>query len=131
MDALARLNQTLSVAAHLLDDAAGQVRDAALSPTQAHIRSIGETLVAIFEIQNAIYKLRPELAPVHEEAPEEVRNANKRLGEILIAAYGLADEGRLPDAIQLLRAFVKSESSAMHSELATIEIERIAKNYGA
>ena len=56
MDSLDRLNRTLVAACILLDNAAGQIRDAALSPTKQHLHSIGEALASIFEIQHAIYK---------------------------------------------------------------------------
>ena len=56
MDSLDRLNRNLVAACILLDNAAGQIRDAALSPTKQHLHSIGEALASIFEIQHAIYK---------------------------------------------------------------------------
>jgi hypothetical protein len=130
MDALGKLHQTLKVAASLLDSAAGQIRDAALSPTKTHIHSIGEALVSIFEIQHAIYKLRPELEPKHEETSQEDSLANRRLGETLIAAYDLADNERLSEAIALLATFVANDSSEFHRELVAIELERLSRNYG-
>ena len=130
MDALSKLHQTLKVAASLLDSAAGQIRDAALSPTKTHIRSIGEALVGIFEIQHAIYKARPELEPKYEETSQENQLANRRLGEALIAAYDLADSKRLSEAIALLSAFAANDPSEFHRELAAIELERLSGNYG-
>jgi hypothetical protein len=129
MDALANLHQRLRVAASLLDEAASQIRDVPLSPTKKHIRSIGEALASIIEIQSAICKLRPELEAVYEDPPEEVRAANRRLGEVLITAYDLADASRLPDALELLTAFAANEPSEYHRSLVTTEMERLAKNY--
>ena len=131
MDSLAKLNQTLNVAASILDSAAGQIRDAALSPTKMHIHSIGEALVALYEIQNAIYKLRPELETKYEERPQEEQDANRRLGETLIAAYDLADDGRLSEATNLLSEFAANDPSEFYRRLATIELERLAGNYGS
>ena len=130
MDRLTQLNATLRAAASLLDNAAGQIRDAALSPTKEHIGSIGHALAHVFDIQNAIYKLRPELAPKYKEEPEEQRAANRRLGEALIAAYDLADAGNVQQAVAYLQAFVASEPSAFHRELAVREQVRLANNYG-
>jgi len=120
MDSLERLNRTLVAAGILLDSAAGQIRDAALSPTNQHIHSVGEALAAIFEIQHAVYKLRPELEPKYEEPSEEMSAANWRLGETLIAAYDLADGGKVKDALALLRQFATSDPSEFHRELAAI-----------
>lgn len=130
MDQLSALHQTLNVAASFLDRAAGQIRDAALSPTKEHIHSIGEALVNISDIQHAIYKLRPELEPKHEESSQEEQQANRRLGETLIAAYDLADSDRLPEAITLLSNFAANDPSEYHRGLAAIELERLSTNYG-
>lgn len=131
MDSLERLNRTLVAAGILLDNAAGQIRDAALSPTKQHIHSIGEALASIFEIQHAIYKLKPELEPKYEEPTPEVSAANRRLGETLIAAYDLADIGKVQEALALLNHFATNEPSEYHRDLAAIEVERLGKNYGA
>jgi hypothetical protein len=131
MDPLARLDATLRAAASILDNAAGQIRDAALSPTREHIGSIGQALAHIFEIQNAIYQLRPELEPQYTEEPEEVRAANRRLGEALIAAYDLADGGNVQQAVANLQSFAATEPSTLHRELAAREQDRLASNYGA
>ena len=127
---LPQLNQTLNVAASLLDEAAGQIRDAALSPTKEHIHRIGEALVSIYEIQSAIYKLRPELEPKYDEPPPAQQKANRRLGETLIAAYDLADKGQLQEAISLLSAFAANDPSEFHCGLAAIEAERLSRSYG-
>jgi len=131
MDRLTQLDATLRAAASLLDNAAGQIRDAALSPTKEHIGSIGQALAHIFDIQNAIYKLRPELQPTYKEEPEELKAANRRLGQALIAAYDLADAGNVQQAIAHLQSFASSEPSAFHRELAVREQTRLADNYGA
>jgi hypothetical protein len=131
VDALLRLHQTLKVAGSLLDNAAGQIRDAALSPTKGHIYSVGKCLAEIFEIQQAIYKLRPELEKKYEESPPEIQEANRRLGETLISAYNLADAGKVPEAVALLEDYSKIEPSEFHRELAKNEINRLSKNYGS
>lgn len=131
MDQLSELHQTLNVAASLLDRAAGQIRDAALSPTRGHIHSVGEALVNIYDIQRAIYKLRPELELKYKEPSQEKQQANRRLGEALIAAYDLADSERLSEAIALLSTFAADDPSENHRALAVIELERLSTNYGS
>lgn len=81
MDQLSALHKTLNVAASFLDRAAGQIRDAALPPTKEHIHSVGKALVKIYDIQHAIYKLRPELEPKYEEPSQEVQQATVALGK--------------------------------------------------
>lgn len=130
MDSLTKLNDTLNLARSILDNAASQIRDAALSPTRENIMSIGHALVHIFDIQNAIYKLRPELEKQYEEVPEETKVANRRLGEALIAAYDLADAGHVSDAVSYLERFAEHESSEFHRSLAKSEQKRIVDNYG-
>lgn len=61
MDNLASLHARLRLICGLLDGAAGIIRNVPLSPTNEHIRRIGESLASVYEIQRAIYKLRPEL----------------------------------------------------------------------
>ena len=80
MDKLIELHSRLRLISRLLDGAASMIRDVPLKPTNEHIQAIGSALVSVFEIQHAIYKLRPELEVPYEEPPAEVRAANKRLG---------------------------------------------------
>jgi hypothetical protein len=129
MDALTNLHQQLRAAASLLDGAATQIRDLPLSPTRQHVHSIGEALCSIYEIQSAIYKLRPELEIKYEEPPEEERAANRRLGEALIAAYDLADSGQVSAAAQFLAGFALNEPSELHRSLAKSEQEKIVRKY--
>jgi hypothetical protein len=131
MHPLERLHHTLVAAEIILDNAAGQVRDAALAPTNQHIHSIGTALASIFEIQHAIYKIKPELEPKYEEEPEKTRAANRRLGETLIAAYDLADSNKVPEALALLHQFASDDPSEYHRGLAAIEAERLSENYDA
>lgn len=58
MHPLENLHRLLRVAAMLLDGAAGQIRDAHLSPVRSNIRKVGEALAAIFESLN--FKFRPQ-----------------------------------------------------------------------
>ena len=126
MHPLEDLHRTLRVAAMLLDVAAGQVRDAKLLPVKENIRAIGECLAAIFEVQQVIYKQEPELRLERqcEEPPEEVRLANRRLGEAMIAADDLADAGKLKEARELLLKFAAEDPSEYHRKLAMLQGER-------
>lgn len=129
MDSLSSLNQRLRLICGLLDGAASMVRDIPLSPTNDHIRRVGEALASLFEIQRAIYRLRPELEVPYEEPPEEIAAANRRLGEALIAAYDLADAQKVAEAIAFLGDYIRSEPLREYSELAERELERMKRGY--
>jgi len=131
MDPLVRLDRTLHLARDVLDEAASQVRDADLSPTRTHIESIGRALARIFEIQRAIYQVRPDLEKRDAEPPAEVRDGNRRLGEALIEAYELADNGNVSGAIRRLEAFADNEPSEFHKALAEGARARLASRHDA
>jgi len=128
MHPLETLHRSLRVAAMLLDGATGQIRDAQLSPVRSNIRKVGETLAVIFEIQAAIYKQAPELhlEPKYEEPPEEISLANRRLGEAMLAADDLADQGKLGEARNLLLRFAEAEPLPEYKELALRQVQRYA-----
>ena len=120
MHPLADLHGTLRVASMLLDGAAGQIRDARLNPVKSNLVKIGEALSSIFEIQSAIYKQAPELGlePKYEEPSELVKQANRRLGEAMLAADALAEQGNLAAARDHLTIFAEHEQSEHHKTLA-------------
>ena len=62
MPSLDNLNDLLTEAAKLLNNAAEEVRDNKLNKHE-NIKKIGESLVNIYEIQLEIYKVRPDLTP--------------------------------------------------------------------
>jgi hypothetical protein len=64
MASLERLNQLLTEAAKLLDDAASEIRDSQLA-TDRNVKRIGEALASISEIRLEVYQQRPDLAPKH------------------------------------------------------------------
>lgn len=56
------LDKRLRRSSKLLDACATAIRDLELN-SEDNIRRIGEALASIFEIQNQIYELRPDLTP--------------------------------------------------------------------
>ncbi len=61
---LDRLDRQLRKSSRMLDDCARLIRDLDLS-SRENIRRVGQALVLIFEIQDQIYKRRPDLTPEH------------------------------------------------------------------
>ena len=133
MHPLESLHRSLRVAAMLLDSAAGQVRDAKLLPVKTNIRKIGEALAAVFEVQRAIYKQSPELnlERKYEDPPEEVRLANRRLGEAMSAADDFADQGNFEEARAVLAKFSVEDPSEYHRQLAALQLARYKGPDGA
>lgn len=66
------INEQLRMAAERLDQAATEIRDLPLDLVKEHLRSIGEALASVFQIQHLIYRLRPDLQPAYltEEVPD-------------------------------------------------------------
>ncbi len=116
----------------LLDGAARQIRDAKLLPTKPNIYKIGEALSAIFEIQSAIDEQAPELQlePKYEEPPNEVKLANRRLGEALLAADALFDQIGLKEARNHLTNYAATETSEKHRNLALRQVGRYEERNG-
>ena len=118
MGSLEELSSALRVATGLLDDAAAQVRDLAVAPVGDHIRRIGEAMVKLFEIQEAIYRLRPELRPAYLDQRSSNPEADRRLTRVLGEAYRRSDSGDRLGAIELLRSFASTETSELHLGIA-------------
>ncbi len=87
MGSIEELDSTLRVATGLLDAAAAHVRDIGLSPVQDHIRLIGEALMKVAALQDAIYQVRPELKPAYLEQRSPNPDADRRLTLALVEAY--------------------------------------------
>lgn len=60
---LEQLDNELKQASKILDNCAYLIRNIPLEPTSTNIKNIGYALSYIFDIQNEIYKLKPELTP--------------------------------------------------------------------
>jgi hypothetical protein len=113
-----QLHRTLRLAAQLLDNAASQVRDLPLEPTKEHIRVIGEALVLLSEVRSALEAVRPQLASQFEQSSQEESQANRRLGEAILAAEDLSEEGKNEEAHSLLQRFAAQEPSELHRGIA-------------
>lgn len=62
MATLEKLDNLLSEAANLLDQAGSEITDLHMN-SEENLRKIGEALVTIFEIRLQIFKQRPDLTP--------------------------------------------------------------------
>jgi hypothetical protein len=118
-----QLHRTLSAAAQLLDDAASRVMDVKLEPTKQHLRHIGEALALVFQVQRAVEVANPKLAKQYKP-PTEESSANRRLGDALVEAEGLAESKGNAEAQAFLERFATSEPSVFHRDLALLQATR-------
>ena len=117
------INAILKEAAELLDRVAGEIRDAPLAPTSKNMGHVGQALSQIFEIQQQIYALHPELAPDFMNQPSE--DATRHYEVTLERVKQFEGFGELETAAAFLRRFVTLEPGSPQRALAEREIARI------
>ena len=125
MASLDTINRLLTVAAKLIDQAAGEIRDAKLEPVQENVEHMGRALAEVFDVQHKIYTLRPDLTPAHLKEPGQYSEANRRLTEYMFRASELERAGNIQGAIAEFQRFLKSDSSPLHKKIALGEIESL------
>jgi hypothetical protein len=122
LDTISRL---LTVAAMLIDKAAGEIRDAKFEPIGENIERMGRALGEVFDVQHKIYALRPDLAPEYLKEPNPFSEGNQLLTEFMARASALERDRNVPGAIAEYERFLALNSSQFHSEIALVEIERL------
>jgi len=126
MPTLDELDNQLTVAASLLDAATVAIRECQLVPIREHFRRIGDALAKVYEIQHAIYEIRPDLKPRMLREPSEFAAANGRLTIVLSAVYKLGETGQVDEAKRVLTKYVAEESSERHRAIAKMVLDRNA-----
>ena len=117
------INVLLKQAAQLLDQVAVEIQNTPLAPTTKNIGHVGEALSQIFEIQQQIYALHPELTPdfLNQPSADPARHFQATLDRVK-----QFESLRHPEiAIALLRRFVTLESGSPQRLLAEQEIARL------
>lgn len=118
-------NHLLMVAAKLLDQAAAEIRDAKLEPVHVNIGRIGKALLEIFELQEAICKLAPELKLACLSTPNEHPESNRLLMQYMVHASELERAGRIDSAIAAYEEYIALESVAAYRNIAENEIKKL------
>ena len=127
MGTIDELADLLEVAGRLLSEASRTVRDLPLEPVPGNLRAIGEAMAKIYDVQRAIFSLRPDLEPAFLRESSPSPEANRRLTAALGEAYRLAREGSYAEASAYLRSFAANEGSEMHKRIAIAEAESMEK----
>jgi hypothetical protein len=130
MASIEDINKLLRSCAAELDRCAGLIRDAGLDPVKQNIHRIGHALFNISEIQNEIFKLKPELMPKEWNEPITDKELNRAFGELLIESGDLCESGKPLSAIERLEAFIGIHPGKNFSEMAKNEIASIKLRYG-
>ena len=128
MATLEALYENLNRAARALDRAAGQIRDVPLEPAGENIRRIANILAEIFEIQQQIYPLRPELIPEHLW---DIRKGSPGPELIIEGAFrrakALAAGGNRLKAIDVLEFLLRCQPLGPHVKRVKAQISRLRK----
>jgi len=130
MASIEDINKLLGSCAAELDRCAGLIRDTELSPVNENIHRIGHALYNIFEIQNEIFKLKPELMPKGWNEPITDKELNRVFGELLIETEDMCQSGKPRTAIERLEAFIGIHPGKNFVEMARNAIAFIKSRYG-
>ncbi len=128
MHRLRSISLTLAAVSGMLDEVAGDIRDAQLQPTDEHLLRIGRAMAEIFDIQRAIYAIKPDLKPawLDESRPSP---DNRGLMETMVEAMDLERQKDIAAAISLFEHFLSAATSPLHKEIVENEIARLRKQY--
>lgn len=121
------IHHLLRVAARLLDQAASEIRDGNLEPIRGNIEHIGRALSEIFDVEQRIYAVRPDLKPAYLNEPSPNPEADRLLTQFMFEACELEDAGHKADAIEKYKEYLAVETSRHHREIAEGEIMRLSR----
>ena len=127
MDALRSIDLTLAAIAGMLDETAGEIRDAGLEPTSDHLHRIGRALAEVFEIRQAIFAVRPDLEPNWSKAERPPSPDNRLLTRAMVDAIEFERNGDYSGAIELFERFLEGAASPLHIDIAKNEIQRLRR----
>jgi len=120
------IHHILQVAARLLDKAATQIRDSKLQPVRENVEQVGRALVEIFEIEQHIYAVRPDLKPAYLNEPSLNPEADRLLTRFMFEASELEYAEKIDEAIDKYKEFLALEASLPYREIAESEIKRLS-----
>ena len=123
---LKSLNEQLSAVASILDTVASGISEIPLNPSKENIARIGQALSLIFNVQQQIYKVAPELEPEFLKWPSPYpKEVGRRFGEILIMESDLCAEKNYYEAIALLESYISENPPVFFIQMARNRIKRL------
>lgn len=129
MDPNDQVHRTLGIAAHLLAEAANQVRHTMLEEPSEHVKSIADALWRVREVQRAIGLHRPDLARLVDEDSAEKQELNRWRDANLPVVYDLAEGGNLTAAVEELLNYARRDPTPRGRRMALMEIARLTGVY--
>ena len=124
MSKLTELENLLTECAKKLDDATSLIQESKLDPS-ASIKDIGAALTHIFSVQQAIYKIAPNLEPGFLKVKSIHSKHNKLLTKAMANAASLCDSKQFEAAILLYEDFLSTDPPKHLVQVAEAEINRI------
>ena len=124
MSKLAELENLLSECAKKLEGAASLIKESELD-SSACIQDVGAALTHIFAIQQAIYKIEPELEPGFLKVESLHSKHNKLLTTAMANAASLCDDKLFEEAIELFKEFLATDPPRHLAQMAESRIEQI------
>ena len=115
---LERIHELLLLATSALDSAASHVRDAPLEPVKDNVRRIGTILTEIFDLQERVFEIRPELKPAILGQSPEFPSDGQAYGKLLLQVRALCDAGETSQARDAVRAFLATKPPPLLRDMA-------------
>jgi hypothetical protein len=124
MSKLTELENLLSECAKKLDGVTSLIKESELDSGE-NIKRIGAALTYIYEIQHAIYEIKPELKPdsIKVESPHPLHN--KLLTTAMSNAASLCDVQQFEEAIIVMKEFLDTDPPKNLARMAESRIAEI------
>jgi hypothetical protein len=120
------INELLDKAGNTLDHAAQHMVLSELQPSGEYIYRVGEALAKIFEIQRAIYAIRPELTPSFLREPSSLpAGESRRFGDVFLASLELENKGAVREAEAKWERYLESKPHDFFAEKAKEHLARL------
>lgn len=127
IDHLQILNNLLDETVQNADQCSKLLLDIEELDTVTNTRKIGTALAQLLDLQNQIYRLRPDLLPTHLKAATESRDDNRKIGTIILEADELCRSNQSIKAQGLLRNHINQSSSEYETQVLKTELARIQR----
>jgi hypothetical protein len=125
---LDKLDRTLALAAKAVDDAAASIAEEGLEPVKDNISKLGQALGLIFDVQRALYSIRPDLEPevLRERSPYPPGESHV-YGEHLLKSLELVERGEIREAIELWRSYLAGQVHPFFREMAEEQLGHLER----
>lgn len=113
------------ISAALRDQTAAEIRDGTQGLTQETVEEVKRALAEMSELEEQVYRLKPQLRHGSPHPPYKCSAADRLLVESRVKAAEFENEGNCEGAIETLKRFLELDSSPWHREMAIEELERL------